>query len=697
MSIKGDNKMQRLSARQFEILHYLVSNKKFNFNNLCHHYCISKRTLYRDIRTIRKFVKPYLLTVKTKDDIAYIVGKNKDIKKLCLDLLGTRVDINPDKRKKLILAELLQMKEPLKLEYFAKKFGVSVATISNDIKDLDSWLKPYNLTIITRPGFGTIVSGSEGNFRKAIISFLYENIDTSSLLDLLNQKYKVPINISPGINSYILNFIDQNTISTIEECLSKIEKELDFNIAESSYIGLIVHLALVFKRLQAGENIKIDPDKLRKLKSTDEYKYAKKIAESLSKSLNISLPEDEIGYITIHLRGAKYRASANHYINKDIIDIAIEMINKAENIFGITFAEDELLRDGLITHLEPAIYRIKTGLDIRNPLLSDIKKKYPKLFCDTSKVCKVLKQKLNIEFPEDEIGYIALHFGAAIERKQKKMESFNVLVVCASGIGTSRMLQSKLQAFPQLNVINTVSSLQVKEIVDNEDIDLIISTVPLKLQNIKCVVVNPLLLEDDINMIKKALDTDLVINKKDKYPKTIEKHDVFHIARYGRCILELIEKITFIKTDATCSEDIIDDILDSFIKKGYISNKYNIKAQLFRKKDLGKIVLPDTGFVIYHCVAPEIRFPLIAIGKLVENVYMKNLINESEKIHTAFLMIAPENTTGIEVIGDLSATLIEDPNIVDQINKADDKNQLVKIMASALEGNYYLEIKRELI
>lgn len=689
--------MKKLSARQFQILHNLLSNKKLSFKSLCYKYSISKRTLYRDIRAIRKFLKPYSLTINTKNNVASLVGQKKNIKKLRLDLMGAKVDIHPNKRKKFILAELLQMKEPLKLEYFAKRFGVSVATISNDIKDLSSWLKSYDLTLITRPGFGTVISGSESNFRKAIIGFLYENIDTKSLLDVLNQKYKVQTTINQGINSYVLSLIDQETVSAIEECLSKIENELDFNIAESSYIGLIVHLALVFKRLQAGENIKIDPNNLRKLKNTDEYKYAKKIAENLSKKLNIDLPDDEIGYITIHLRGAKYRASANNYINKDLVKIANEMLNKAENIFGMTFANDKLLKDGLITHLEPAIYRLKTGLDIRNPLLADIKNKYPKLFYDTSKVCEFLKEKFKIKFPEDEIGYIALHFGAAIERKQKNIENFNVLVVCASGIGTSRMLQSKLQAFPQLNVIDVISSLQVKNIENKEDVDLVISTIPLQLQNKICVVVNPLLLDDDINMIKKALNTDLVENKKCKYPRTTKAHDVFRIAKYGRCILELIEKITFVKTDGTCSEDIIDDILDSFIRKEYILNKHSIKTKLLNKKGLGKIVLPDMGFVIYHCVVSEICFPLIAIGKLSQNVYMKNLINESEKIQTAFLMIAPENSTGIEVVGDLSAAMIEDPTIVKKINKVDDKNKLVKIIASALESNYYLEIKRELI
>ena len=46
---------------------------------------------------------------------------------------------------------------------------------------------------------------------------------------------------------------------------------------------------------------------------------------------------------------------------------------------------------------------------------------------------------------EHEIGYLALHFQLAIERR-KQADKKKVLVVCASGAGTSRMLAYRLQS-----------------------------------------------------------------------------------------------------------------------------------------------------------------------------------------------------------------------------------------------------------
>ena len=53
-------------------------------------------------------------------------------------------------------------------------------------------------------------------------------------------------------------------------------------------------------------------------------------------------------------------------------------------------------------------------LENKNPLLNTIKTNYPLPF-EISKT--ILSQSSNIvTFPEDDIGYIALHIGAAIER-----------------------------------------------------------------------------------------------------------------------------------------------------------------------------------------------------------------------------------------------------------------------------------------
>lgn len=270
--------MIKLSARQFEILNKLIGGENLNIEKICNKYDISKRTVYREISAINKAIRSYGISILNSPERLALEGEIDNLKKLRMDLLGVRLEFNADKRRTLILSELLQLKEPIKLEYFAKKFSVSVAAVSYDLKELEKWFKSHNLLLVAKPGFGVLVTGDESDFRKAITDFLYENIDTKSLVEFLNKANPEKTKNDLNFRSHFLDVIDHKTVVAIEKSMAMLSNELDFYIAESSYMGLIIHLALAIKRLEAGESIEIDTDKLNELKDTEEYLYAVTLA-----------------------------------------------------------------------------------------------------------------------------------------------------------------------------------------------------------------------------------------------------------------------------------------------------------------------------------------------------------------------------------------------------------------------------------
>ncbi|MBE3578556.1 MAG: BglG family transcription antiterminator [Caldanaerobacter subterraneus] len=692
--------MDKLNSRQLQILKKILFSSKLTVSDIEREFHVSRRTAYRDIAGIGEFVKKYNLTfVNTSEGFA-LNGDAAGIEKLRLDVIGY-FPVDAEERRKMILSELLQLKEPVKLEYFSKKFKVTTATISYDLKELEKWLEKQGLTLVTKPGYGVYISGNENSFRRAIANFLYENFDTAELANFLQRGYLSKSGIERNIDLRLLNLIDYDTVSKIEKAILRLKQQIDYEIVESSYMALVVHLALAIKRLQEGETIQIGEETLQDLKKTEEYLFAKKLGEYLEEELNIDIPEDEIGYITIHLLAARYRSTAQNYTDSEIESIVKEIIKEASKVFEVDFSEDKLLEEGLQSHLAPALYRLEMGLDIRNPLLGDIKAKYPVLFEKSNKVCDVLRKKLKRDIPEDEVGYIAMHFGAALERKKETFRKYNILVVCASGIGTSRMLMSKLQMFPQLNVVEVASSVKLKELEKREDIDLIVSTIPLKLTSKKVVVVNPLLLEEDVEKLKKALNTDFILEY-DLVPENKQREEGYvkkaeHIAKYGKRILELQDSLVFMEVEGENSAQIVEEILEYLKIQGGIEEfqKEEIKERLLQRESLGKIVLPNKGFVIYHCAVKSLKKPILAVAKIKNEVKMKNLIGSYENIETAFLMVAPEgDREGIEVLGDLSVSLIEREDFLDSINTSKSCEEIKERIGEVLLGKFYEEIKR---
>nr|MDH3155589.1 PRD domain-containing protein [Bacillus licheniformis] len=74
------------------------------------------------------------------------------------------------------------------------------------------------------------------------------------------------------------------------------------------------------------------------------------------------------------------------------------------------------MAESLYRHLKPAYFRMKYRIPIHNPLLSKIKKEHKELFTIVQKLMRHLEALLNKPVPEEEIGFITIHFGALLEQ-----------------------------------------------------------------------------------------------------------------------------------------------------------------------------------------------------------------------------------------------------------------------------------------
>src|SRR5699024_12549172 len=82
-------------------------------------------------------------------------------------------------------------------------------------------------------------------------------------------------------------------------------------------------------------------------------------------------------------------------------------------------------------------------------------------------------------FPDEEIGSSFLDLGSSLLQK-KEESALRSLVVCSSGIGTAKLLATKLQKqFPEIKQVENKSLFKIAK-TNLADYDLIVSTLPLK-------------------------------------------------------------------------------------------------------------------------------------------------------------------------------------------------------------------------
>jgi transcriptional antiterminator len=96
----------------------------------------------------------------------------------------------------------------------------------------------------------------------------------------------------------------------------------------------------------------------------------------------------------------------------DTIISAIELIRNRTNSFL-----NEHIHVALTDHILFAINRLMKGMAIRNPFLMETKALYPFEYEVARDVVVLLNEETNVELPEGEIGFIALHIHSAMMNK----------------------------------------------------------------------------------------------------------------------------------------------------------------------------------------------------------------------------------------------------------------------------------------
>lgn len=102
-------------------------------------------------------------------------------------------------------------------------------------------------------------------------------------------------------------------------------------------------------------------------------------------------------------------------------DVSHEVIGVTEEI--ILLAEKKLgplnnhLHIALADHLNFTLQRIRSGLVIENPFLSEVEVLYPEEFILAEKAAALIQDRLGLVLPRGEIGFIAMHINAARTRR----------------------------------------------------------------------------------------------------------------------------------------------------------------------------------------------------------------------------------------------------------------------------------------
>ncbi|WP_404469163.1 PRD domain-containing protein [Sutcliffiella horikoshii] len=209
----------------------------------------------------------------------------------------------------------------------------------------------------------------------------------------------------------LLSTLPIEHIDVAEEIISYAEGKLLVPLSNHIHISLTDHLSFAIERLEKGYTIQNKLLNEIRVLYKPEYEIGQWAQGLIKERLGVSIPDDEVGHIALHLHTAKMgsKSMENTMQLASIIRDAIEMIEKE---FSVTIEETSINYQRLLTHLRFAINRVEEGEPFHSmdpEMLELLQMKFGKAFGTAQKIADFLDAEYNIHFPLSEVGYITLH------------------------------------------------------------------------------------------------------------------------------------------------------------------------------------------------------------------------------------------------------------------------------------------------
>lgn len=424
---------------------------------------------------------------------------DKELFERALSRMGARQGAAPQdsgERIGYLLDDLLSRNEWVTLDVLADILYVSRASISADLKKVEAVLADEGLALERRPRYGIRVVGPELARRRCLAR-------SAARLSGTGGSVGTPLE-------------QRLMLDAVSSCVERALSEESFSVNSASYRNVIVHAAIALLRAQGGGSPQFDEDALLRIERSSAHGVARRIAAAIKEELSIDLPASEVAYLAIHLAGHQVISeegagalseTSGLVISADVWRVVEKMLDAVWDMYRFELRDDLELRMNLARHVAPLSVRLRYNIAMRNPLLNEIKSAYPFAYSMAAEASTVLADTFGVVPSDDEIGYIALSFALALERKGSARPKKNVLVVCGAGMASAKLLAVKLdQSFgPYLGRVETceVSELRTRDLTD---IDYVFTTVPVPFElRVPQLMVGQFLDDEDRSVVERAL------------------------------------------------------------------------------------------------------------------------------------------------------------------------------------------------
>lgn len=392
--------------------------------------------------------------------------------------LETVTDINPgtyrEEKERILITclYLLTSDELISLTHIYDLNKVSRTTAFADLKAVEKFLDKRDLQLKYTRKLGYFIKGPELTKRN-VLNYLVTQLllydDGRSVVEQISQ-----VTIEPVIH-FIHSFEHAQKITYSDESFNFLMLIISINVTRN--LSHLLENAHYFEH---------------QIDDTQEFIKLRQLIPNEWITSN-----SDAEWLIILLLSANTIHGGINITNETLINVLQVMVDKFEQRTFIKIADQNDFVNRLLTHLRPAIFRVRYNLHLQDIGIDQIvisNSQHHFLMETISIIIEPLEKLTGKVFPTNERNLIAFYFDGELEKFSKLHTSKErAAVVCTNGLIVSKlMIQNLRHLFPDISFLSATSAREFEHFPS--DYDLVFTTIPLK-TNAKQYIIHPLLSE----------------------------------------------------------------------------------------------------------------------------------------------------------------------------------------------------------
>lgn len=599
---------------------------------------VSERTIRNDIRQINEELKDCAVIDGVQGKYSLRIFQMERFREQLSTMMQADDFLNSSRyRMEYVFGRLMRSEEPLLTDELAYEMNVGRTTLMSDLKKLREEIEPYQLKIIGKTSKGLMLQGTETEIRRYVLDCVYDSIYRDYPLD--------------------------------EEIVQEMRQMLEQHGFEKSVRDTFEQfVTLMLDRFLTGHYIGLLPQRYYNLTARAEFGMVDQLVDRFSQILHIRIPIEEKLFVFLPIAGMRTPADIQDMrsieLDEHVRPLMQHILRQIKAEMDITIRSGEFTEEFLY-HLMFMVNRLRFHVPLKNPMLEDLREKYPLAYQMAGIAARVVSEEYQLEVTEDERGYLASYFGVFLTEVDLQQEKpFRVAVVCGTGRVTARLVAVQLK-----KILDSSAEMQLfaDEKVSAEllnTFDIVLTTVEL-----------PCSCDRPVIRIHEIFHDRELLHKIEK-AKYWDQIAVPVLDNNWFVMTGLLDESRFFVLKETDYPSAVAHMVSSLTESGQVDDRF---AQRLEEREKKGTMVFDHAVAIPHSVQYASDKLMLSIGVLPQVIH-----DGDHEIRVIFLIGLPpqveaEDNLLIRVYDEI-IQITKDGEMLDKIASADSFSALLRVL-----------------